>query len=62
MPDRLRIAVGDVFGRACSLIDGLPEWTWRIPGLHNLGCPHGLAVLAFRIYPPWYGVIEETTP
>jgi hypothetical protein len=35
----------------CGVIDQLPEWTWRIPLLHRLGCPRGLALWAFALDP-----------
>lgn len=43
---RLRTVAADVLGTACSWIDGLPDWTWRIPLLHRLGCPWGLLIRA----------------
>lgn len=37
----------------CGAIDGLPRWTWRIPGLHRLGCPSGLGLLSARLDEKW---------
>lgn len=44
--------VARVLDAACAWIDGLPNWTRRVPLLHALGCPRGLALLAWRIDEP----------
>lgn len=49
---RLRVWVGSRLESACGRIDLLPEWTWKVPLLHRLGCPRGLGLLAFSVYPP----------
>lgn len=33
----------------CYLLDGLPDWTWRIPLLHRLSCPRGLGSWALSL-------------
>jgi hypothetical protein len=39
----------------CNVIDYLPDWTWRVPYLHRLGCGHGggLAIWSGRLDERW---------
>lgn len=53
MKTRVRRAVLLTMDWVCAGIDGLPNWTWRIPLLHRLGCPRGLALWSSYLDEHW---------